>query len=123
MADNALSVNGVTVRSKDVGSGVQAEIVLAGAHVRTYDGIQSLSLSGSSQSLTVPGSSTHAEIIAESATSTDYARFWPDGTAPTASVGMQLAPGQAYDCASPSTFKVIVGAGTLTLRIAYYHYA
>lgn len=97
--------------------------VLVGAKQRTYDGVQSLTLSASSQSLTVPGSATHAEIVCEGAASTDYARFWPHATAPTASVGMKLFDGQVYDSAAPSSFRVIVGSGTLTLRIAYYHYA
>ena len=111
--------------SKGAGSSGDPYIpdVLVGAKTRTYDGVQSLTVTTSSQSLTVPGSATHAEIVCEGASTSDYVRFWPHATAPTSSVGMKLFDGQVYDCAAPSSFRVINGSGTNTLRIAYYHYA
>ena len=128
MADDQLTIvraDGTTetLRSTDVGSGVQAQVVLAGEHVRTFDGVQSLDLTGSSQALTVPSGATHAAIYCEGSSTTDYARYWEDGTAPTSSVGKKLKDHEEIENASPATFHAIVGSGTLTLRISYYHYA
>lgn len=125
MSDN-MGVNPgstISVRSKEVSAGLHLQLVAAGEHVRVFDGVQSLTLTSSSQTLTVPGSATHALIYSEGAASTDCARYWQDGTAPTASVGKRLFDDQEMGCASPSTFKAIIGAGSPILRIEYYHYA
>lgn len=97
--------------------------MLAGEHTRTYDGVQSLVLSGSSASLTVPAASTHAFVVAEGGTANDYCRTWHSGATPTASVGIKLFDGQSFSTADPRTLKAIVGSGAVTLRIEYYHYA
>jgi len=128
MADNDLTVVAAdgttkTLRSKDAGSGVQAQVVTAGEHVRVFDGVESLTLTGTSQALTVPGGATHALIYAEGAADTDVARYWQDGTAPTSSVGKRLKDHEEIACASPSTFHAINETGTVTLRVEYYHYA
>ncbi len=131
MADNLHIHEGQTsdpqLRTKDTGSG-HLPINLVGQHVRVYDGVQSITLSSVSQSLTVPANATFADITCESTSpTTDYCRFWPDGTVPTASVGHKLGPGTAegafWESAAPSTFKAINSAGSCTLRISYFHYA
>jgi hypothetical protein len=112
--------------SKGAGSSGDPYIpdVLVGAKQRVYDSVVSQSVTTTSASLsTIPAAATHAEIVCEGASSTDFVRFWPAATAPTSSVGMKLFDGQVYDCAAPSSFRVINGSGTNTLRIAYYHYA
>jgi hypothetical protein len=111
--------------AKGSGSSGDAYIpeIVVGAMQRVYDGVQSLSVTGSSQSLTVPGTATHAEIVCEGSAATDYVRFWPHATTPSSTVGMKLFDGQVYESAAPSSFRVVNGSGTSTLRIAYYHYA
>lgn len=119
MADN-YTRGGQTFRSEDKSS-VQFPVVLAGAHVRTYVGTQSLSLTSSSQALTVPGTAEFADIYFEGGTSTDYARFW-HGSTPTSGVGVKLKDDALVQSADPATFRAILGSGTGTLRIEYYRY-
>ena len=82
-----------------------------------------MTLTGSSQALTVPGGETHALIYAQGAADTDVARYWEGGAAPTSSVGKRLKDHEEVVTATPSTFHAINESGTITLRIEYYHYA
>lgn len=120
MADDYVR-QGQTFRAEDFSS-ILFPVVLAGAHVRTYVGIQSLTLTGSSQTLTVPSGATFADIYCEGAASTDYARTWHGGTAPTASVGVKLKDHEVLQTADPATFRAINSSGTCTLRVEYYKY-
>jgi hypothetical protein len=110
-----------TFRAKEV-SAKKTPIMLAGEHVRVHDGIQSLTLTGSSLSLTVPGSATHALIYCEGAADTDFARYWHGATAPTSSVGKRLNDHEEIATAAPGVFKAIIGQGSPILRVEYYHY-
>lgn len=126
MSDN-LAVSqgsGTTLRTTDTGT-AHIQHVLAGEKQRVYDGIQNLTLTSSSQALTVPGGATHALVYCEGAAGTDFARYWQDGTAPTASVGKKLKDHEEIELASPSNFHAIIGSGggSPVLRIEYYHYA
>ena len=98
-----------------------------GAKARTYLTPQSLLLTGSSQSLTVPpaplGQSVLADIYCEGASSTDYARYWHGGQAPTAAVGKKLKDHEEIPSADPASFRALNGSGTCTLRVDYYYYA
>lgn len=113
-----------TFRSTGAGSAGSpfVPVVAVGEHQRSYLGVQSLTLSASAQSLTVPSGATHAEIYCEGASTSDYCRFWPDGTNPTSSAGMKLKDDYTYPCASPSTFRAINSSGSCTLRVGYYQY-
>lgn len=113
---------GQTFRAEDFGS-VLFPVVLAGAHVRTYVGTQSLTASSSSQTLTVPSGATFADVYFEGAASTDFVRFWHGGSTPTASVGVKLKDHEIVQTADPATFRAILGSGSGTLRIEYYKYA
>lgn len=120
MADN-YARQGETFRATDNG-GVLAPVLLAGAHVRTYDGVQSLILTAASQALTVPSGATFADVYCEGTSTTDYARFWHGDNTPTASAGQKLKDHEVVQSADPSTLHFINGSGTCTLRIEYYHY-
>jgi len=120
MADN-YTRQGETYRAVDV-SGIKSPVVLVGAHKRVYDGTQTLSLSGSSQALTVPGGATHADVYCAGTASTDFARYW-HGSTPTASVGVKLKDGELLETAAPASLNVIIGSGSPVLSIEYYHYA
>lgn len=100
---------------------------IVGQMARTYDGVQTLNLTAASQSLTVPGSATHADIQAISVTATDYCRFWDGGGTPSAAVGMTMGPGSPsgsfWESASPATFKAINSNGSIALSVAYFHYS
>jgi hypothetical protein len=118
-----------TLRSNDYGPAGEydSQIIAAAEHVRTYTGVQNLVLSGSVQSLTLPvgTGTTHALIYAEGTSgtpATDFARYWQDGTNPAANVGKKLRDHEEISCASPGTFKAIIGSGAMTLRIEYYKY-
>jgi hypothetical protein len=113
---------GQTFRAEEFSS-VLFPVVLAGAHVRTYLGTQSLALTGSSQTLTVPAGATFADVYCEGASSTDYARFWHGGSTPTSSVGVKLKDHEVIQTADPATFRAINSSGTCTLRVEFYKYA
>lgn len=108
---------GTAVDGKDI----IAQVVLAGLHKRTYLGTQSLLLTGTAQTLTVPAGTpaAFADIYAEGATANDFARYW-HGATPTASVGKKLKDDQEIQSADPGSFSSINGSGTVTLRVEYY---
>lgn len=125
MSDNitvSTAEGNLDIRSKEISAGLHAHVMFAGEHIRVFDGVQSIADTTSSQSLTVAGSGTHALIYCEGASSTDYVRYWQDGTAPSSSVGKKLKDHEEIACASPANFKFIRSSGTCTLRVEYYHY-
>jgi hypothetical protein len=126
MADNAPYTPGAgrTMRTRDK-SGIDIQVVAAGAHKRTYKGQQNLVLSGTSQALTVPAGAEFADIYGEGATANDVARYWHTGGGgadPTATVGKKLKDHEEISTADPATFEAINSTGTTTLRIEYYAY-
>lgn len=121
MADN-YTRQGQTFRAEDFSS-VIFPVVLAGAHVRTYVGTQSITSTGSSQSLTVPSGATFADVYCDSSTDTDYVRYWHGGSTPTTTVGVKLKAHEVVQTADPATFRFIAGSGTPALRVEYYKYA
>ena len=91
-------------------------------------GYQQLSLTGASQSLTLPAplpgvamTIGYAVIQCIGGATTDFAVWRDDGPAPTATVGMQLFSGQELDYSGDvTTIKFIIGSGVPVLNIAYY---
>lgn len=123
MADNFTRQNEI-FRSKEISAGLHAPIMIVGAHTRSYvSGAESVSALTASKSLTVPSGATHADIYVEGSASTDYIRFWHDGSTPSSTVGMKAMDGEVIQSASPSTFKAINGSGTCVLRVEYYKYS
>lgn len=121
MADNYTRQQ-QSFRSEDK-SNVQFPVVLVGAHVRTYTGTASVTLTGTSQTLSsIPANTEFADIYCEGATANDYARFWHGGSTPTSSVGVKLKDHEVLQSADPATFRALNGSGTCTLRIEYYRY-
>lgn len=104
------------------GKDILAQVVLAGVHKRTYLGVQSLTLTGSAQTLTVPAGTpaTFADIYCEGGGATDFGRYWHGGVTPTAAVGKRLYNDQELQSADPGSFSAIVGSGTPILRVEYY---
>lgn len=114
-------------RSEQVGTGagslpIIAQVVLAGAHKRTYFTPQNLTLTGTAQTLSVPANATLADIYAEGATTNDVARYYHGGT-PTSSVGKRIKDHEEISSAAPASFSAINQTGTITLRVEYYNYA
>lgn len=78
---------------------------------------QTLTLTGSAQTLTVPAGTVWATICLE----VSNARWRDDGTAPTASVGVPLTAGQCMQYAGPfGQFQAIAQSGSPVMTIAYY---
>lgn len=120
MADN-YDRQSQTFRAEDKSS-VLFPVVLVGAQVRTYVGVQSIASTSASQSLTVPSGAELADIYCDSGTDTDYVRYWHNSQAPTSSVGVKLKAHEVVQSADPATFRFIAGSGTPTLRVEYYQY-
>ena len=104
MADNELTViratgETKTLRSRDVGSAVQAQLVDVGPWLPTTVASAQYSLdvtTGSVVTLTVPGGATHALITVEDAD----VRFTEDGSSPTtgaAGSGLLLEAGSSVN--------------------------
>lgn len=78
---------------------------------------QTLTLTGSAQTLTVPVGTVWATLCLEVAN----ARWRDDGTAPTAAVGMPLTSGQCFQYAGPfGQFQIIAQSGSPVITVAYY---
>lgn len=105
------------------GKPIIAQVVLAGAHKRNTISVQSLTLTGATQSLTVPAGTpaTLADIYAEGVTTSDFCRYW-HGASPSATVGKRLRDHEELQSADPANFQAINGSGTITLRVEYYSY-
>lgn len=119
MAQN-YSRQGETFRAEGVG-GEKLPAVVTGALHRVYKGVQTLVLTTTAQSLTVPAGATHADIYAEGGADTHYCRYW-HGTAPTASVGKKLKDHEEIASANPAGYQAILSSGTITLHVEYYAY-
>lgn len=93
-------------------------------------GQQTLVLTSSAQALTVPSTATIADFFPEGSggTNGNCARYRDDGTAPTATVGSPLQPGQLLlgysvkpaGAALSSTQFILATGATCTLTINYY---
>jgi hypothetical protein len=103
-------------------SSVMFPVILAGAHVRTYVSTQTLVLTGTAQTLTVPSGAEFADIYCQGATANDIARFFHGGSVPTSSSGVKLKDHELISSADPATFRAINSTGSCTLFIEYYKY-
>ncbi len=123
MADN-YDRGGETFRAKEI-LGIKNPILLAGAHVRTYKGVESVVVTDTGvHNLTPPTGATHADVVMEGAADTDFVRYWHGASNPSASAGVQLFHREALASADPATLSFIkgnTGAGG-TLRVEYYAY-
>jgi hypothetical protein len=78
---------------------------------------QTLTLSGTAQSLTVPSGTVWATVCLETAN----ARWRDDGIAPTAAVGQPFVAGQCMQYAGPfNTFQLIAQTGSPVITVSYY---
>lgn len=121
MADNYTLGDGV-FRAKDT-SGVKSQVMLVGAHTRTYMGVQSVPVTGTvAVNLSVPSGATHADVTMEGAASTDFVRYWHGATDPTSSAGAKLKDGESLTSADPATLTFVKGApgGGGTVRVEYF---
>ena len=103
--------------------GFLAKILQALTNSKSAIGKQTLTISGTAQSLTPTSEATSALIQFESAVTTATARYWEDGSVPTSSVGFYQGPGAVIELTSAENirnFKVIQGvAGAIQLNITY----
>lgn len=124
MADNYVR-QADTFRAKDKG-GIKSPVMLAGAHTRTYKGVQSVAITDTSvHNLTVPTGADFAEITFEgAAATTDFCRYWHGATDPTATTGVKLVDGDTIVSADPLTFTAIKGSTGSggTLRVEFFAY-
>jgi hypothetical protein len=83
-------------------------------------GNQTLTISTSVVTLTVPSGATHALATVEGGD----VRFWEDGTNPTASAGLLLISGNAVEFSNLANVKLIkaTGQSDATLNISYRKY-
>ena len=90
------------------------EVVLTGPTPLGYQQITSLA---SATSLTVPAGAVSAIIYVETA----GVRWRDDGTAPTATVGMLLSAGQAFQyAANLAAIQFIAQSGSPVVNVSYY---
>jgi hypothetical protein len=88
-------------------------------------GKQTLTISGTSQSLTPPTGATYARFQVESTNTIDAIRYYEDGSTPTSTLGWVQGNTFVMELTTSENirnFKVIAGAGggTTILNITYY---
>jgi hypothetical protein len=129
MADNALTVVDAssttqTLRSRDVGSGVQSQKVDVGPWMPTVVSGAQYSLdvtTGAVVTLTVPAGATHALLTVED----NDVRFTEDSSSPTTGAtgsGMLLTAGFIGELALPNALKFIAVSATAELNVTYRKY-
>lgn len=122
MADN-YARQGQTFRAEEKTGSIYTPVVDVGAHVRTYvDPPQTLTLTGTAQSLSVPAGATHADIYCVGGTSTAFCRYWHGSTNPTSTTGVKLYDRELLESADPSTFSAINSTGSCVLSVEFYKY-
>lgn len=130
MADDALTVIAAdsstkTLRSRDVGSGIQAQKVDVGPWMPTVVAGAQYSLdvtTGAVVTLSVPGGATHALLTVEDAD----VRFTEDGSSPSTGAtgsGLVLPAGFIGELALPAALKFIAITATAELNVTYRKYA
>lgn len=129
MADNALSVIDAggttrTLRSRDVGSGIQSQTVDVAPMLPTVVSGAQYSLdvtTGAVVTLTVPSGATHALLTVEDAD----VRFTEDSSSPSTGAtgnGLVLPAGFIGELALPNALKFIGVSGTAELNVTYRKY-
>jgi hypothetical protein len=73
----------------------------------------------------IPVDATHAEIQVESTNTSDAVRYWYNGSAPTASVGMKQGDGAYIEITNAENirkFRIIkgTGGGTTQINVLYF---
>lgn len=122
MADNVAYpvAPGTTIRSVDVGGGVQAQVVLTAAFQEPIS-FETAAVTSSASLPSIPASAQRATITVEGGN----IRYRPDGasTAPTSSVGMLVASGGTFEMpfgqAGLVAVRVIAASGTPTISVVY----
>jgi hypothetical protein len=115
--------NATVVKTRQTVSGSQVQWAdVAPAVLSTVSGGQyALSVGSSSPTtLTVPATATHAWISVDTASNT--IRWTRDGTAPTATVGHELAALDSIEVDNISSFRMISKSGTATVQVSYHKY-
>lgn len=127
MADNALTVVDAssttqTLRSRDVGSGVQSQKVDVAPWVPTVaasvDNVYAQAVSSTAVTLTTPSGSTHVLISVEN----DAVRYTEDGSTPTATDGILLPDGFIGELPCPTNLKFIRVTTDATLNASFRSY-
>lgn len=122
MADNTVYpiADGTTIRSVDVGSGVQAQVVFSAAF-QVPISFETASVTTSASLPTIPANAQRATFTVEGGD----IRYRPDGasTAPTSSVGMLVPSGATVELpfgqAGLVATRVIAAAGSPTISVVY----
>jgi hypothetical protein len=104
--------------------GYLKEILKVLINERNAIGNQTVSATGSAQSLTPTSEANRALIQFESAVTTATIRYWEDGSTPTSTVGFYQSNGAIIELTTAENirkFKFIQGAaGAIQLNITYY---
>jgi len=104
---------------------VQRDILKALINDYRACGNQTLSITSSVKSLTIPENARYAFIQVESTNTSDALRYWVDGSYPTASTGIVRGNLDCFDIVEAQNlvgFKVIAGTGggTTHINVQYY---
>jgi hypothetical protein len=129
MADNALTVVAAdsttkTLRSRDIGSGIQAQKVDVGPWTPAVVAGAQYSLDVTTSAvvtLSVPAGATHALVTVED----NDVRFTEDGSSPTtgaAGLGLWLPSGFIGELVLPNPLKFIAISATAELNVTYRRY-
>jgi len=128
MADNDLTVVAAdgttkTLRSKDVGSGVQVQVIEVATMIPTVvAGNETLAVgTGSDTALTVPSGATHALVTVDD--DGGGIRYWEDGTSPTSSEGLLIPAGGAAELTNLADVLMRATTGTVAVNVSYRKYA
>lgn len=116
--------NATAIRTRQTPSGgyhIQAADIAPMVASPVAGGQYALSVGPSTPTtLTVPSGATHALISVDAAAAT--IRWTRDGTAPTASVGHQLAASDSIEIDNITSFKMISMSGNSTVQVSYHRY-
>lgn len=122
MADNIVYPipNGTTIRSVDIGSDVQVQVVFT-ANFQEPISFETAAITTSDSLPSIPADAQRAVITVEGGD----IRYRPDGatTAPTSSVGMLVSSGGTVELpfgqAGLVATRVVLAAGTPTISVVY----
>lgn len=128
MADNDLTVVAAdgttkTLRSKDVGAGVQVQVVEVATMIPTpVVGSETIAVGTAVDAvLTVPVGATHALLTVD--TGGGDVRYWEDGTSPSSAAGLLIPAGGVAELTNLANVKMRSTVGNVNVNVAYRKYA
>lgn len=123
MADDLVVNGNRTVRADDIGAVAERLLQFLGAVTAiptVLAGQQTLGVTTTAASLTIPANATHALLTVDKGGGD--IRYWENAVAPTATTGLLVQAGDAVELTNLANVRLISTTGTVNINVSYRRY-